>query len=170
MLITLFWGHSMANKAINDLLKYGSRVRNFVQPVIYSNGVMGGSSFACTYSSSAVQGSPCYCFDGSNSTRFITYYAGSSIDVWNPNKLKVESIYMYLSDQHINGMAFYGSNDYVNWNKITNSDWTQTANTAATLTLPAANTGFYNYYRFYQTQNNHMAFWTITMYGQELII
>ena len=108
----------MANKAINDLLKYGVRLIDWTQPTLTSNGTVGGSSFACTGYATQQQGEFYYAFDNNGATRWVGYHVGCYITIYNPKKIKVSSINIVTSDQHINGLSLFGSNDNSNWNEL----------------------------------------------------
>ena len=133
--------------------KYGSTEVAWTQPVLTSNGTLGGDSFA-VYASNSYNGTtyPIYkSFDGDSST--IWYDSSVPVDVifYNPKPLKVTNI-QCQNRTDANNYAFtagtvYGSNDNITYTQIdtfTNSDTTQGSTWDIDL---SGNTNAYLYYK-----------------------
>lgn len=158
----------MANRAINDLLKYGGRWVNYVQPTLSANGTLGGSVFACEGAGNPyTQGTPYMAVDGSTGTRWIGYYPGSYITLYTPQAVKCSQVYFHTSDQHINGLTYYGSDDNSTWSTIY-SGYTQSANTTGYMTIAEANQKAVKYHKFYLTANTYLALWEMRLIGKYL--
>lgn len=142
----------MANKAINDLLKYGIRIGSFIRPNLASNGTLGGTSFAVSASNSLPSYDPYKAVDSNSPYSFWSSQA-SSVDYifYNPNMLKVSQMTVIGGDSTFAyyTLNVYGSNDGVSYSSSihTQSISGGNYNTLYTITIPEANRGFYKYYK-----------------------
>ena len=72
----------------------------WVQPVLTSNGTMGGNSFACTDDKHYSDRSAYCLFDNNSSTGWNTYECASptvgTVTIYNPDPLKITSIQMII--------------------------------------------------------------------------
>lgn len=129
----------------------------FVQPVLTSNGTMGGTAFAVTANENA---SGVYNLFGSSATGWTnnqapTESAPAEITIYNPNALKLTSIDIQngtYSDNVWSKMTLYGSNTNGSWTTIsTHNNNIRTTNTWVSLGVnPNA---YYKYYKISFTSN-----------------
>ena len=124
------------------------------QPIITSDGTMGGDSFACAASSEyTAEYGAWRCFDGVTSTMY--YRSSGVLPQWigwyNPNPLKVTNIAFKnntaQASQSPTSGSVQGSNDNSTWTTITNFTNSETAAGATWNIDLSGNTNFYNYYR-----------------------
>ena len=124
----------------------------WTQPVLNSNGIMGGDSFAVSASSEYDSNFVAYhAFDGNTSTEWATL--GNStpcyISFYSPTPIKVSQLTMTNRNtaETFTGGTVYGSNDGVNWTSLTTySNSVTTGGAVWTISL-SSNTNFYNYYK-----------------------
>jgi len=135
----------------------------FTQPVLNANGTLGGSTFAVY--TSAVYGAGVYAYafsDGNDgSTCYGPDYATPYDILYNPIPLKVPNIYV---NSNIGGYTVYGSNDNSTYTTLTSGAFTSGG--ANTISIPAINQGFYNYYKIQPTSRlsgNYITVMTITL-------
>ena len=90
----------MANKAINDLLKYGGMVKNFIRPNLTNNGTMGGASFAVTASATFDKYYPWKAVKGYTSTTemWASGVRSTSFYFYNPKPIIVSSLSITTGD------------------------------------------------------------------------
>lgn len=129
----------------------------FVQPVLTSNGTMGGTAFAVTANENA---SGVYNLFGSSATGWTnnqapTESAPAEITIYNPNALKLTGIDIQngaYSDNVWTEMTLYGSNTNGSWTTIsTHNNNIRTTNTWGSLGVnPNA---YYKYYKISFTSN-----------------
>lgn len=134
----------------------------FVQPTLDSDGIMGGSSFACSASSALPPssagdlpyGPAYYAFDGNNNTAWHGDQAvfPASITFYSPYPLKATSItitnWSYTGGN--TGMTaglVEGSNDNSTWSTVGSFGNTDTSPSSSWDILLPSNTQFYKYYR-----------------------
>lgn len=174
----------MANKAINDLLKYGAKVLDFVQPTLSSNGTLGVGNFAVSATAGTpylgADNNPGTGFEGGNGSTPGRHYW------YSKNKLKISSISIknHGSDGYDEngtpiGFYIYGSNDVCAPGVIP-TDWTQlyygtnsTTNKNATWSIPVNSTVFYKYIQLYCVSSWGYAkfgWQQATLIGKELIL
>ena len=148
-------------KAVREVKrKYYKYVEsNFVQPILTSNGTMGGDSFACTAVS---EYRPAYyMFDGKaeyGGPEWAAYSFAFTGNVWfsfyNPNPIKIYSFTSYFHNNNgygynINSGTVYGSNDYNSWDTIS----TFSGLSGATVTVNVNSTKYYKYYKVHIDRN-----------------
>lgn len=129
---------------------------DFSQPILSSNGTMGGNTFAvsCSGTYDASRFDAWKAFDGKAKATQDTYWmAGcpASITFYNPNALKISTLgvrnYMYASTSITKDYTIEGSNDNSNWTTlVTGTNTEQTAGAKWYITLP--NTTAYKYHKF----------------------
>ena len=127
------WGLGAGNVNV-----YFDLTGQFVQPVLSSNGTLGGSSFAVSGYTDLWKA-----FDGDSST----YVSANPLNctIYNPTPIKITSIDVILSGSFASlgdPGTIQGSND--------NSSWTNISFTYSVSTLKCTlnNTNFYKYYKF----------------------
>src|SRR5574344_2942335 len=155
----------MANKAIDDLLKYGARLVDYVQPTLSSNGTVGGSSFAVTGYASQQQGNFYMAVDGNAGTRWLGYHIGCYITLYTPVPVRCSQIFFETSDQAINGLSYLGSNNNSDFTSVY-SGYTQTANSKNYRSITTENQNFYQYHKFLLTAETCLALWEISLVGK----
>ena len=140
------WGLGAGNVNV-----YFDLTGQFVQPVLSSNGTLGGSSFAVSGYTDLWKA-----FDGDSNT----YVSANPLNctIYNPTPIKITSIDVVLSGSYAvseDPGTIQGSND--------NSSWTNIPFTfsSSTLKYTLNNTNFYKYYKFtdvevYQSRINEM--------------
>ena len=130
---------------------YSEEEMAWQQPVLTSNGTMGGVNYACEASSVENDLYAYKAFDNNTATR----WGSGSADVpdwltfYSPYPLKVSEVYLdfyQTTERYISG-EIQGSNDNVNWTTLT----TFSNNSSQTLTLPISTNNKYRYIRFYGT-------------------
>lgn len=135
----------------------------WIQPILTSNGTMGGGSFACT-SSTAESSYPAWkAFDGDKVTNTSRWGATSSsvpqwLSFYNPTKIMVTNIAITQrsnTTDHLTSGIIQVSDDNINWIDIKN--WTNNNSTAgATWDIDLSdNINSYKYYRIYITGYSH---------------
>lgn len=153
--------------------KYYKYVYNdWTQPVLTSNGTMGGTSFACSQSAyysdtSETAQYAFYAFDGVtadsghewqiNSVSTSSYYW---ISWYNPKPLKISKIKVLNSQANyvVKNWNLQVSSDNKTWTTIASGTNTVTAGlTSWTITVPATSQVASKYYRLYVSPNNATA-------------
>ena len=120
----------------------------WTNPILTSNGTMGGDSPACdayyTYSSSY---NPYRAFDNSTSTDWRSDYSDNTwITYYTPTPIYITSVVFSFYSTAAAG-RIEGSNDNSSWVTIGSF----TGNTSSTLTVECSTTTPYKYIRFYRT-------------------
>ena len=144
----------------------------FIQPVLSSNGTMGGDSFACTQDKYYSAGYEAYkVFDNDSSTNWNTWNTSGSqtatLTIYNPVALNITSIAIvnYYDGNHnfnFSGIVVSGSNDGNSWESITSSITTLSSTNQI---LSLTNDKYYKYYKFVCTSywsNIGTVSWNIT--------
>ena len=132
-------------------LDYNSNV--FVQPVLTSNGTLGGNSFAVQSSSDWSESYPAwYAVDGSTSTWWASSGNSSSDFIfYNPIPLNVTQLSWSSSptypNEYTTGGSILGSNDGTTWTTI----MSYTNSTPNTIISLSSNTNYYKYYKISST-------------------
>lgn len=124
------------------------------QPTISTDGVMGGSTFACT---AKAEYQPAYnMFDKNDNTSWGAYSSAFYGDVWfsfyNPIPLKVTLLNLYRGNYSYNAKSgiVYGCNDNQNWVELKSF----TDKTGANVSIDMSdNNSFYYYYKVYIASN-----------------
>ena len=146
------------------IMNYGyastsSQEVNFAQPVLSSNGSMGGTRFAVAaekerYSNNGLTYNA---FDNNDSTyEFLT--AGNNWIKWyNPTPIKCTKVYVKC-DKTMSSLSLSASNDNSNWTALTISP-----SQVSTGNITVTNTNFYKYYRlnYYVAGSASAAVYTI---------
>lgn len=145
---------------------YGGVETSFVQPVLSSNGTLGGSSFAVYTDAALYSGhEPWYGSDGNNSTYFEMVFVAGKCHIWyNPNPLKVSYITILNSPSGnvtTTGYSIYGSNDNSTYTFLTtNSNNVTAGNATWYATIPENVQGYYKYYKMvFNTVGNTYVCW-----------
>lgn len=123
--------------------------QDWTQPILSSNGTIGGNSFAVSYAGNYTMESlhAFKAMDGNNSTFCQWKGKDSWFLIYNPKPIKVSSIYFKFYDSSVPSWLHYidGSNDNINWDRIQNlsipavKEYTLNVNTEKA----------YKYYRIY---------------------
>ena len=141
---------------INYRKYYKYVYEDFEQPILTSNGTMGGSNFACNQSSAYETYYAYLALSGSGSF----WHSAESIPAWiswyNPNPLKITNLYFEVG----NGSSYpdlpkeyyiQGSNDNINWTTV----YSATNTTTSTIPLPinidlsSITNNTFKYWRYY---------------------
>lgn len=150
----------MANKSINELLKYGAVVP-FTRPNLTSNGTVGQNNFAVTSTNCNGGVANTYkLFDGNVNYTPVGFSNPFYIIIYNPTPLKISSFNFknaeyppgigypfgptYISGSN-NGIDYTSQTSYTNTNGDAWGSWT--------LTIPSTNMSFYKYTKIYVTNN-----------------
>ena len=163
-------------KRHRNYYKYGERL--FEQPVLTSNGTLGGNSFAVSSNVTQYNSSDCavyMAFDNTANTQFHSTAGVKTgyIDLYNPNPLNITNI--KITNQGAGNRAstagtIYGSSDSEKWEQITTyTNTVQSSNGVWNIDL-SSNTKYYNYYRLESTAGGSDSYWTIgeiTLTAQE---
>ena len=168
------------------MAKYYKKVNTIVespwtQPVLTSNGTLGGNKFA-VQSKSNTSGSyhDWQAFDGNVNTWWISGETGTNADananyyIYNPVPLHITNIYVnggsYYYEGRFNKLVVFGSNDNSNYTLIDNIQTTL----QSTYNLQIKNNKGYKYYKFnFQNTNNpspgYISIKEITLTATQLI-
>ncbi len=129
----------------------------WTQPVLNSNGTLGGSSFA-VYASGLSEGAAYRAFDGTvqtNQSYCCTTSGKGYIEFYNPTPIKLVSIQMY---DYVSNVSYrceegiiYGSNDGTNWDTLTT--FTQPTSTGTGNLLPVINVNSNDTYKYFKIKN-----------------
>ena len=117
------------------MAKYYKKVtieKDWIQPVLTSNGTLGGNSFAVGGVSNRESTSNFYKMFDKKTDDYVQFFDNTDnyITFYNPDRLKISSFTIsYYSGTHMSA-TLYGSNDNKNWTKIV--DFNHTNNTQQT--------------------------------------
>lgn len=142
-----------------EYTSYGGVETTFAQPVLSSDGTLGGNSFAVYADRVYLTNYAYLAFDNNSSTNFnCDDGAGHYLIFYNPVPLKVSQLSItnrYDYNYTVTGYILYGSNDNSNWTLLV-SGTNNITNAGATynVAIPESNRGFYKYYKFYTTATN----------------
>lgn len=168
---SLYWG--ISELLITAVIKESSAIRGWIQPVLSSNGILGGNSFAVAGAGYAgCEAWRAFDSDISNdSYANMTTEEGAGSDsliFYNPEPLRVSSITLLQcsasSSPYIKNGTVYASNDNENWTSLLTFTGTNTASYIIDL---SSNTEFYNYYKitmtdsYYQLASNSQYYWYV---------
>lgn len=161
----------------------GSSVVCWESPAIYSNGTMGGSTFAVQHNTSMYQQYDVYyAFDHDSSSQAIAYHNTITVsepDIWtvyNPTPVNITSIFFKLRALDnlaagVNSGFIQYSNGDGNWyNVYSFSNWGMDAVAGRTSTMHFPNNIFARFWRIYLTSvtgngRTYVGFCEITLYG-----
>ena len=152
------------------MAKYYKKVaveKDWTQPILTSNGTLGGNSFAVQATSENYQGfiSPAYQAFTNNTT--LRHYeqgwaagGNQSITFYNPIAIKITQLNLYIgcNDGYfgITSGTIFASNDNQNWTQLqtfTARDGSTSSVINNTINL-SSNTGFYKYYKITATSSS----------------
>lgn len=125
---------------------------SFTQPIISTNGVVGGDSFAIS-TTATVDGSHYFwlAFDGNNSTYFRTKDGRNKDYIfYHPNGLKISSINFLMvqgSNEYFTAYNLYASDDNSTYTLLKSASGVSGTNQ----TIEVNATNFYKYYKFVPT-------------------
>lgn len=139
--------------------------RDFIQPALTANGIVGGNRFAVAMDSHIDDVRLAYkAFDGNTvlaDAGTDQAHTGSGQPHWfefyNPNPLLVTAMTVYNGGDNVlpKDWQFQASADGVQWDVLTDgSNENSTAGCAWSFTIPAAARGWYKYHRFYVTSGS----------------
>lgn len=144
--------YKMPKKSVTKYWKY--IYESWTQPVLNSNGTLGGDSFAVSNTTHTQELPSYYMFDNNGSTYaqyFTSNNAGKYFIFYNPNKLNVTQLaFTYYPATWIKDADFYGSDDNSTWEligKINHSGNTGT-------TTFAENNKYYKYHKVFINSAN----------------
>lgn len=124
---------------------------NFSQPILSSNGTLGGDSFAISGTSTSSAYPAFNAFDNNKSTDWVSASANEDLIIYNPTPIKITRIDVTNRNsstvRYIKNGTIYGSND--------NSQYTEIATFTNTVTTQlgqwhidlSANKNYYKYYK-----------------------
>lgn len=129
---------------------------NWSQPILTSNGTLGGNSFAVAASSEYAGQEVWKAFDGQTSgenyfrSKYIDIGATHTVTIYNPTALKISNIAYLNTGQTIVipvSYTIYGSNTNSNWTQLTTgTNSVYTAGQTWNMSL-SGNTNYYKYYK-----------------------
>ena len=132
----------------------------WVQPVLSSNGTMGGSSFAVRATAHSGTNDAWKAFDNNNSTMYEVGNGQSPhLYMYNPKPLKVTAISVSSSSYPLRQFEVRASNDFSNWVVLTSG--TASGN-SYTISL-SNNNNYYKYYDLHQTSSEGKNIQTIRL-------
>ena len=132
----------------------------WVQPVLSSNGTMGGSSFAVQATAHSGTNDAWKAFDNNNSTMYEVGNGQSPhLYMYNPKPLKVTAISVSSSSYPLRQFEVRASNDFSNWVVLTSG--TASGN-SYTISL-SNNNNYYKYYDLHQTSSEGKNIQTIRL-------
>lgn len=147
------------------MVKYYKKIlvdRPWNRPNLTSNGVLGGGEFACT-SLTPLQASTYdiwHLFNGIEGEDLWSSTSGQGAFVfYNPNPLKVESfeVVNYYGPYNYSSCwskgSVYGSDDNVNWEKLTDFINESHYNSGEHWAIPVNSTGYYKYHKVQILEN-----------------
>ena len=142
------------------MVKYYKKVtieNDFAQPILTSNGTLGGDSFA-VYAYDLVDGAAYRAFDGivqTNQSSCCTTNGKGYIEFYNPTPIKLVSIqtydYVTNTSYRCEEGIIYGSNDGTNWAVLTT--FTQPTSTGTGNLLPVINVNSNDAYKYFKIKN-----------------
>lgn len=157
------------------MVKYYKKIlvdRPWNRPNLTSNGVLGGGELACT-SLTPLQASTYdiwHLFNGIEGEDLWSSTSGQGAFVfYNPNPLKVESfeVVNYYGPYNYSSCwskgSVYGSDDNVNWEKLTDFINESHYNSGEHWAIPVNSTGYYKYHKVQVLQNVGYASANLTM-------
>ena len=127
---------------------------DWTQPILSSNGILGGDSFAVKSQSQADLWDVYKAFDNDMSTYWwIPWNNDKQLIIYNPEGLNIQQIIWNYNGtySHFNSMNVYGSNNNSNWEQLT-SNYSNSGN-YGTLNVSANN--YYKYYKFEFGDNSY---------------
>lgn len=126
---------------------------SWTQPILSSNGTIGGDDYACTCSSNENNFQAYKAFDNNLTTQWgaISSSTPQSLTFYSPEALKLLSVYLdFKSETEVWASGeIQGSNDNNTWTTLT----TFNDNTDVVITLPIETENYYQYIRFYGTSH-----------------
>lgn len=131
--------------------------KNWQQPVLSEDGIIGGDSFA-VWCSGAQSYAPAYmAFDNDPATRYYSYPAGLPRDLvfYNPNPLNVTKLVITNvnnTNPKVTGYTIYGSNDNSDWVELTSGTNDNTTAGASWDIDLSSNPKYYKFYMFRTTK------------------
>lgn len=159
-------------------LELDENISNWAQPVLTSNGTMGGNSFAVNQSSvlGSVEGDGAWlAFDGKGSgTRWHSAKnLPQSIAWYNPKPLKITNVKVTnrsTDGSYPNAYQLQYSDDTINW--TTTNSGNGTGGDSVSWNIAVTHTGFHKYWRLYITSatgsnSNYVAIGGIDITAQE---
>lgn len=126
---------------------------DWVQPVLSSNGVLGGATFAVSASASSDGFSPYQAFDNNTSTDWVSLDNNEDLIIYNPAPIKITQVNI-INRNHatyvrpISSGVVYGSNDNSDWQELTSFTNTVTAQLGEWSINLSSNNNSYKYYKF----------------------
>jgi hypothetical protein len=149
---------------------YSETLTDWTQPVLTSNGTMGGSNFAVSSNIAQYTGNDVWrAFNGMTSGgNYFHSQSGTKtgyIDIFNPVPIKITNFKIYNQNGSANRASssgiIYGSNDGTSWTQLkTYTNSVQTAGGTWNIDL-SANENYYRYYRMESTAGGSDSYWTI---------
>lgn len=156
--------------------------KDWTQPILSSNGTMGGNSFAVNQSAYYNNCFAFRCFNGdkttegeanrwqingvSTSTEYFIYW-------YNPKALKIYSIQVYNNQGTyvVKDWVLYGSDDNTNWTTLKSGTNTDTTDLSSWLISVPASAKTYKYFRLgcYPNSDTSMQIGEIQITAQELV-
>lgn len=143
-------------------------IRNFVQPTLTADKIMGTSDFACTCN----HGTAYYAFDNNSST-YAGIYGNNSytceLTFYNKYPLKITTLTIVESALGITKLEY--SDDNSTWTQIESATYTPSNQRTTTWTL-SNDTGFHNYYKLSSRNQNgttNVLFYQVSITGMEQI-
>lgn len=153
-------------KAAVEIVRKYYKYKNWEQPILSSNGVMGGTDFACNQSNSYNSTTVAWrAFNGDNSTedeanRWQINNVNTSSWYWlswySPTPLIIKGLTIYNSQTNyvVKAYKIQGSDDNLNWVDITTGTNTNTAQLASWQINMSNNSALYQYFRIYCQPNS----------------
>lgn len=148
---------------MSDCFLEGEDSVPFEQPVLSSNGTLGGDSFAVSqtdYSTTAGGGQAYTCFDNNSNTFWYSHTADGSLNysiiIYNPQPICITNMQITNKDgtRTAKEGKVFASNDNKNWTELTT--WTNpNSDTYGVWNIDLSeNTNAYLYYKLSITQDN----------------
>ena len=135
----------------------------WTQPVLSSNGVLGGSSFACVSNDTYSGREAWRAFDGISNTGWNSTTAASTanptwLTFYNSIPLKVTKLDLYnWANYYIVDYSIVASNDNSSWTTLTTGTFPNAGNYGLNTVNLSNNNSFYNYYKIICTNDNGAA-------------
>ena len=144
---------------IENSVTWTKTLSPWTQPVLSSNGTMGGSSFACDMSSINSSRYAWHAFDGSTAQVADNQAQTSNsmpawISFYNPEPIIVTQMTVYNGDTPPVDWEFQCSDDNSTWTTLTSGTNTVTTNWE-NWSFDVPNSGAHKYYRFYVTSSTY---------------
>lgn len=135
-------------KVYKETVKKYYKYTNWTQPVLSSNGALGGNSFAVSFPNGVYSTAyePYLAFDGNNNTYAIGVGGDNTMPmiIYNPTPLNITNISMVkYSGYNFTSIGIYGSNNNSTWEQI------QTIQTSSgtDFSWNISNSKYYKYYK-----------------------